>query len=75
VGAAAHSYGVSFSLATSVGVLGSAHGLGTTDIVVSCWTGDVPRTIMEPDGWTVDPATYDVVIYFPEGFAGRCVLR
>jgi hypothetical protein len=66
---------VTFTGATEVSVTGATHGLGTADLVVVCYDAGTPPQPVEPDGWTVDPDTFDVVIRFTNAQDGRCVLR
>ncbi len=69
-------YSVSFTEQTSVQVPGSTHQLATTDLTVTCYGTDAePAYIVEPDGWVVDPTTFDVTINFAVPQTGRCVLR
>jgi len=68
-------YTAVFSDALTVSVPGSIHRLGTEDITVTCFDTATPPNLVEPDGWSVDPATYDITINFTGTQTGRCVLR
>ena len=73
--ACAASYTVSFTSQSSVTVLGSVHQLGTPNLDVACYDTTVtPWQSVKPGGWTIDPATFDVVITFSQPQTGRCTL-
>jgi len=68
-------YTANFTGQTSITVLGATHNLGTADLTVSCYSADTPPVNLEPNGWVSDPTTFDVTVYFPAAWSGRCVLR
>lgn len=68
-------YSGTFTGQTAVSVPGSTHGLGTANLIVSCYDNGSPAKWIEPDSVTVHPSTYDVSISFATAQSGRCVLN
>lgn len=67
-------YAEAFTSVTSVTILGSTHGLATTDISVTLWDASNPRAVIEAGSITVHQTTFDVVITFIDAQSGRVVL-
>jgi hypothetical protein len=66
---------VTFAAQTEITVTGATHGLGTADLTVTCYDDAHPPHVVEGDGWTINPSTFDVVIRFGAPQTGKCVLR
>lgn len=77
IGAAAG--GVNFSQAftaqTSVVIPGSAHNLGTANLLVECYDNATPSRRLETDAITVHPTTFDVAVTFAAQQSGQCVIN
>jgi len=67
-------YILDFELQLQFTILGTEHGLGTSDISVTCYDNSVPREAVGI-GWTVHPTTFDVEITFALPMSGRIILR
>jgi hypothetical protein len=63
-----------FISASTVTVLGTAHKLGTANLVVECYDNDTPSNRVEPDSVRVNPSTYDVTVTFAVPQTGRLVI-
>ncbi|MGC9971760.1 MAG: hypothetical protein ABSE56_14350 [Bryobacteraceae bacterium] len=68
-------YSQTFSSQTSVSMLGSAHGLGTANLIVDCYNNASPARRIEADSISVDPSTFDVTVAFTNSQSGRCVIN
>ncbi|MGE5647628.1 MAG: hypothetical protein ACM336_17765 [Acidobacteriota bacterium] len=68
-------YSQAFSGATSVTIAGTAHGLGTANVIVDCYDAATPAARLEPASVTVHPATFDVTVTFSSARSGRCVVN
>jgi hypothetical protein len=68
-------HAVAFSAQTEISVPGETHGLGTADLTITCYDDAATPHVVEGDGWSIDPATFDVTIRFSTPQSGRCVLR
>ena len=68
-------YSQTFSSQTSVSILGSAHGLGTANLIVDCYDNATPARRIEADSISVDPSSFDVSVSFANPQSGRCVVN
>lgn len=68
-------YSQAFTSQTSVSILGSAHLLGTANLIVDCYDNAVPAHRLETDSISVDPTTFDVTVAFTGAQSGRCVIN
>jgi hypothetical protein len=68
-------YSQTFSSQTSVSMLGSAHGLGTANLIVDCYDNASPARRIEADTISVDASTFDVTVAFTNPQSGRCVIN
>jgi hypothetical protein len=68
-------YSQSFTSQTAVTVLGSAHGLGTANLLVECYDNADPAARITPSSVTVNSSTFDVTITFSSTQTGRCVVN
>jgi hypothetical protein len=69
-------YSQTFFNATTVTILGTSHNLVTSNLIVACYDNTVtPLRRVEPDSVTLDPATYNVVVYFNQPQSGVCVVN
>src|SRR5262249_13560850 len=68
------SYSGSFVSQTSVTFLGSAHLLGTANLVVACYDTSSPNVRVQPNSVTLNTTSYDVGVTFATPQSGRCVL-
>jgi len=68
-------YSYSFTAATLVTISGSQHGMGTTNLVVTCYDDSTPPRTVEPDAVSIDTAGLDIRITFAEPQSGRCVVN
>ncbi|MBM3724369.1 MAG: hypothetical protein FJW40_02940 [Acidobacteria bacterium] len=73
--APAPNYSQTFSAATTVTILGTAHLLGTANLIVDCYNNSTPSQRVEPNTMTVHSTTFDVVITFTVAQTGRCVVN
>jgi hypothetical protein len=64
-----------FTSQTSISVPGSAHGLGTSNLLVQCYDSATPANLVEPSLITVDPNSYNVTVVFAAAETGRCVIN
>ena len=67
-------YVTTFTAQTVVTINGTTHGLGTANLGVDCYDGANPSARVEPDRVAVDPATYNVSIFFASPQTGSCML-
>jgi hypothetical protein len=67
-------YASSFTSATSVTILGTAHQLNTPNLVVNCFDTETPAVEVDANTVSVNLATYDVTITFTQPQSGRCVV-
>jgi hypothetical protein len=74
LGSGAPTYGVNFTAATTIGIPGSVHLLGTRALFFQAYDAATPRAAMGDPGVTVDPATYDVNVTFVTPTSGRFLL-
>lgn len=72
---AAVNYSQAFTSQSAVTILGSAHGLGTSNLLVDCYDNSTPAARLSPSSVTVHPTTYDVAVTFASAQTGRCVLN
>jgi len=69
-----------FTAATTVTVLGSAHGFATADLLWRLYDNTQPAgqilgsAVFAPDSITVHPSTFDVIVTFSEPMTGYLVL-
>lgn len=68
-------YGVSFSGAIAVSILGTQHALNTANLLTTCYDTSSPPNLIEPNRITVDPVTYNITITFANAQSGRCVVN
>jgi hypothetical protein len=68
-------YGTSFTTQTSVTILGSAHNLGTKNLLVECYDTASPANRIEPASYTVDGSTFNVVVNFTASQSGYCAVN
>ena len=68
-------YSQVFTSQTSVTILGSAHGLGTANLLVECYDNGNPASLITPSTVTVSSTTFDVAITFATAQSGRCVVN
>lgn len=73
-GGSTGAYSSSFSSQTTVTILGTAHQLGTANVLVGCYDASTPAMRVQPDTVSVHPTTYDVTITFATAQSGRCVV-
>ena len=64
---------VGFTLATTVTILGSTHGLGTKNLLIQAY--DATGAALDPGRVTVDASTFDVVVTFAQPQSGMLVLN
>jgi uncharacterized membrane protein len=64
-----------FTSQTSISVLGSAHGLGTPNLIVQCYDNATPANLVEPSLISIDPNNYNVTVAFATAETGRCVFN
>ncbi|MDQ6706195.1 MAG: hypothetical protein M3Z85_09520 [Acidobacteriota bacterium] len=74
-GAAIPNYAKPFNAAATVTMLGAEHGLGTANLVVSCYDNATPASAIEADSVKVHPATFDVTVTFAQAQSGKCVVN
>ncbi|PWT99273.1 MAG: hypothetical protein C5B51_27620 [Terriglobia bacterium] len=67
-------YSTTFTSATAVTVPGTTHKLGTANLVAEVYDNRTPAWHVEPDYILIDPATYNVTVYFTAPQSGRVVL-
>ena len=67
-------YGESFTSATAVTMTNAEHGIGHANVIVQCYDDQSPRVAIEPQAWTVDPSTFQVVVTFEVAMTGTCVV-
>jgi hypothetical protein len=69
-------YSLNFSGLTTVSILGTAHQLGSTNLIVECYdtTQALARRI-ETDSVTINPSTFDVTVTFSQPQTGSCVIN
>lgn len=67
-------YGALFSNQTTVTVPGTSHQLGTANLEVECFDSATPANLVEANAVTINPATYDVNIFFATAQSGYCVI-
>jgi hypothetical protein len=67
-------YVTSFTAQTVVTVNGTTHRLGTANLNADCYDNATPSARVEPDRIVVDPATFNVSIYFASAQTGRCMI-
>jgi hypothetical protein len=68
-------YSQSFTGQTTVTLAGSAHGLGTTSLLVDCYDTSIPAVRLTPTSVTVHPTTYDVRVTFAAPQSGYCAVN
>jgi hypothetical protein len=68
-------YSQAFTGQTSVTLLGSAHGLGTANLLVECYNSASPASLITPSAVTVGSTTFDVTVSFATAQSGRCVVN
>lgn len=73
-GGSAPHYVAAFTAQTTVTVSGSTHGLGTSNIGSQCYDTSTPANKVEPNAFSVDPSSFNVVINFSVAQSGKCVL-
>jgi hypothetical protein len=64
-----------FTSQTTVLIPGSAHNLGTPNLIVDCYNSAAPAQMIEANSITVDPSTFNVTITFANPQSGRCVIN
>jgi hypothetical protein len=71
------SYTTAFTPAngTSFTITGATHGLGTADLVFTCWTGGNPRVWIAPDGVSINTGNFDITLTFNVAQTGRCTFH
>jgi hypothetical protein len=67
-------YSSSFTSQTTVIVPGSAHQLGTANVLVGCYDPSTPAMRIQPNTVSVHPGTFDVTVTFVVAQSGRCVV-
>lgn len=67
--------GTSFTAQTSVTILGTTHGFGTKNLIVSCYDNASPANHIQPSSYTVNGTTFDVVVNFATAQTGYCVIN
>ena len=68
-------YAQDFAAATSVTILGTAHGYGHPNLLVQAYTAGPPRRKILPEALTIHPTTYDVTVTFLETQSGTIVVN
>ncbi len=68
-------YTAFFTNSTVVSITGTAHGLGTSNLIVQCFDNSSPVNMVEPSQITIDPVSYNVTVTFAAALTGRCVLN
>jgi hypothetical protein len=68
-------YVAAFTSQTSITVTGATHGFGTKALLVDCYDYATPANAIAPASWTVNIATFDVVINFAVAQSGYCVIN
>ncbi|MDQ2901269.1 MAG: hypothetical protein M3Y07_15940 [Acidobacteriota bacterium] len=68
-------YAKPFNSASTVTMLGTEHGLGTANLVVSCYDNGTPASVIEADSVKVHPTTFDVTVTFAQAQSGKCVVN
>ena len=64
-----------FVSVTSLTILGSAHGIGSQFLNVSCFDASTPIIRVYPDDITIAAVSFDVVITFKVAETGTCVVQ
>jgi hypothetical protein len=67
-------YSSSFTSQTTVIIPGSAHLLGTANLLVGCYDPSTPAVRVQPNTVSVHAATFDVTVTFAAAQSGRCVV-
>lgn len=67
--------GTAFTAQTSVTILGTTHGFGTKNLIVSCYDNASPANHIQPASYTVDGTSFNVVINFATAQTGYCVIN
>lgn len=68
-------YSQTFTNQTTITMAGSAHGLGTANLIVACYDTGSPSRLIEPDSVSVNTTTFDVTVNFATAQSGRCVIN
>ncbi len=55
-------------------ILGTAHQLGTANVLVGCYDPSTPAVRVQPNTVSVHPTTFDVTVTFVTAQSGRCVV-
>jgi hypothetical protein len=74
IGATSPLYIRTFTSATTVTILGSAHLLGTSDLAFQVYDSQDPAHAIQPGGLSVHPTTHDVVLTFSSATSGFIIL-
>ena len=64
-----------FTGQTTVTTAGSAHQLGTANLIVACYDNSTPANMIEPSTISVDATSFDVTVRFPVAQSGSCVIN
>lgn len=73
--AAVANYSAPVTAASSVTVLGTAHGFGTNRLIVECYDNSTPAERVSPSRVAVHPTTFDVTVEFGQTFTGRVIVN
>lgn len=65
---------IGFTNTTMVTVPGTQHGLDSSEILWRVWDSNNPRNAIEPNTFTVDPITFNVIMTFAAPQSGTLVL-
>ena len=68
-------YVASFTSQTTVTLASATHGLSGAPLAVTCFDDSTPRAMVEPDSYTYNDSTGEVVIDFFASETGKCVLQ
>lgn len=67
-------YAQTFTNVISVSIPGSTHALGTSNLAVTVLDNESPPHVIQPEAVTIDPATYNVAVYFATAESGTVIL-
>lgn len=68
-------YAVSFTNQVQVTILGTAHNFGSPNLLLQCYDNASPPNAVYPSSWTVNQASYNVIVNFAIAQSGYCVLN